>query len=75
MSRSFVTYSDSGKTVFNASEIGGDAIAVAISNAYYVDDRSARVAAKRWGIYVAYDMLSNIFKEFWPDILRKFQRK
>lgn len=75
MSGIFVTYSDSGKRVLNTSRLAGDAAAVAVSNAYYVDNRTAGDAASKYGSYLAFDTASNIFKEFWPDILRKFQRK
>jgi hypothetical protein len=71
----FVAYDDSGKRVFNTSRIAGDAAAVAVSNAYYVDNRSVGDAVSKYGAYLGFDTASNIFKEFWPDILRKFQRK
>jgi hypothetical protein len=75
MAQSFVTYSDSGSRVFNTSVVAGNAAAVAISNAYYADNRTAGIAVKNWGVYIGYDMATNIFKEFWPDIVRKLQRR
>ncbi len=71
----FVTHADSGRTAFNFSEIGGNAAAVAISNAYYVDDRTPGAAAGKLCVQVGLDMMSNIMKEFWPDIQQKLQRK
>jgi hypothetical protein len=75
MAQSFVTYSDRGSRVFNTSVVAGNAAAVAVSNAYYTDDRTAGAAAKNWGIFIGYDMATNVFKEFWPDIVRKVQRR
>lgn len=71
----FVTYQDSGRRAFNFSEMGGNAAAVAISQAYYTDDRTAGAAAGKLGTYIGLDIASNILKEFWPDLQRKLQRK
>jgi hypothetical protein len=64
----FWTHRDSGGRIFNFSEIGGNAAAVAISNAYHPDARDATDNAERLGIQVGLDMAGNIMKEFWPDI-------
>ncbi len=71
----FWTHNDSGKTGFNYSEIGGNAVAVAISQAYYVDERDAGDAGVKLGSQIGVDAASNVLKEFWPDILRKFSRR
>lgn len=71
----FWTRTDSGGHTFNVSEIGGNATMVAISQAYYPDNRSAHDAAKTLAIQVGDDMLSNILKEFYPDLRRVFSRK
>ncbi len=71
----FWTHTDSGSTQFNFSEICGNATAVAISNAYYPDNRNASDAVSRFGTQLGVDMASNILKEFWPDITRRFSRK
>jgi len=70
-----LTHSDSGRTQFNFSEIGGNSAAVAISNAYYPDNRNAKDAGTRLGTQIGVDLASNILKEFWPDLYRKFGRK
>lgn len=70
----FWTHTDSGGTQFNYSEIIGNSAAVAISNAYYVDNRDAADAISKLGTQLGVDMASNILKEFWPDVLRKFRR-
>lgn len=71
----FWTHTDSGGTGFNYSEIAGNSAAVAISNAYYADNRTASHAADKLGVQVGVDMASNILKEFWPDLQRKFRRR
>jgi len=70
----FWTHTDSGGRQFNYSEILGNSTAVAISNAYYPDGRDAGSSASRLGVQLGVDMASNILKEFWPDIHRKFSR-
>jgi hypothetical protein len=74
-SQIFLTHGDSGKTQFNFSEIIGNSTAVAISNAYYVDNRTAGDAVAKLGTQLGVDMASNVLKEFWPEIQRKFSRK
>jgi hypothetical protein len=71
----FWTHTDSGGTQFNYSEIVGNSTAVAISNAYYADNRTAHQAAAKVGVQIGVDMASNILKEFWPDLQRKFRRR
>ena len=73
--QTFWTHRDSGGTQFNYSEIAGNSAAVAISNAYYADNRTASGAVSRLGMQLGVDMASNILKEFWPDLQRKFHRK
>ena len=71
-SRTFWTHNDNGKTGFNYSEVAGNATAVAISNAYYPDNRTASDNVQRLGIQLGLDMAGNVLKEFWPDIDKKF---
>ena len=71
----FWTHNDSGKTAVNYSELLGNSSAVAISNAYYVEGRDAKDAGVKLATQLGVDAASNVLKEFWPDILRKFSRK
>ena len=71
VSQIFWTRMDSGGHMVNFSEIGGNAAAVAISNAYYPDGRTARENVSRLGVQIGLDMAGNILKEFWPDLHRK----
>lgn len=66
------THTDSGRGWFNASEILGNATAVAIGNSYYPDGRTFSRSASRWSWQVGTDAAANILKEFWPDLDRKF---
>jgi hypothetical protein len=70
----FWTHTDSGGKQFNYSEVLGNATSVAISNAYYPENRNASDALIKLGTQLAVDMGSNILKEFSPDINRRFFR-
>jgi hypothetical protein len=74
MGQIFLTHTDSGGHTFNFSEIGGNAAAVAISQAYYPDTRTARDAAATLGMQVGVDMASNVLKEFYPDLRRALRK-
>lgn len=71
----FWTHTDSNHMQFNFSEVAGNSTAVAISTAYYPDNRTASNAVSKLGVQLGVDMAANILKEFWPDINRKLSRK
>ena len=73
--QTFWTHSDSGRMQFNYSEIIGNSTAVAISNAYYVDNRDAADALTKLGTQIGVDIAANVLKEFSADLNRKFFRK
>ncbi len=75
MGQIFWTHRDSGGTQFNYSEVIGNSTAVAISNAYYADNRTVGNAVSNLGVQLGVDMAVNVLKEFWPDLDRKFKRK
>ena len=75
MSRVIITDKDGGGKQFNASEWLGNATAVAISQAYHPDNRSAVDASEFLLEQVATDAFSQVLKEFWPDIKHKFFKK
>lgn len=75
MGQVFWTHADTGRGQFNYSEILGNSTAVAISNAYYPDNRTAADAAARLGSQLGVDMAANILKEFWPEIEHKLHHK
>jgi len=75
MGQIFWTHQDSGRTNFNFSEVFGNSTAVAISNIYYKDGRTAHDAVSSLSVQIGVDMATNILKEFWPDFDRRFRRK
>jgi len=69
VSRLFITRKDSGNNTFNFSEVVGAGAAASISNAYYPGNTNVWVKTyQRWISQVVQDGVSNIVKEFWPDI-------
>jgi hypothetical protein len=73
--RIFVTPTDHNHMTFNFAEWGGNAVAVAISNAYYADGRKVGDNVQRLVIQCGTDALSNVLKEFWPDVKRRLSKK
>ncbi len=69
------TRMDSGRHMFNFSEVVGNSTAVAISNAYYPDNRTAGAAATGLAVQLGLDAAGNLLKEFWPDLSGKLARK
>ena len=73
--RTLITRTRSGQRQFNFADIGGNAAAAVIANAYYpAADRSLSATATRWASQVMWDTLSNELKEFWPDIRRTLHK-
>jgi len=66
---------DTGKKTFNFSEWGGNAMAAAISNAYYPDTRDASDNVQKLLIACGTDAFSNVLKEFWPDVKQWFKNR
>jgi hypothetical protein len=70
----FWTHRDAGGMEFNVSEIAGNATAVAIGNAYYRDNRTLSSNVSKLTIQIGVDLVSNILKEFSPDLDRLLSR-
>jgi hypothetical protein len=69
LSRAVITRSDSGKEVFNVSEVIGAGAASGLSSLYYpTRERSIGNTGKEWGLDVGIDSASFVAREFWPDI-------
>ena len=50
LSRTFITKTDSGSTSFNWSEVGGNGLTAALSNAYYPEqERGLNQTLRNWG--------------------------
>jgi hypothetical protein len=70
----FVAHRVDGTNMPNYSEWLGTASAVALSNAYHPGNkRGAGSAAKRVGYSLIQDIGLDVFREFWPEISRKFK--
>jgi hypothetical protein len=72
LTRILITKTDNNTKRFNFSEIGGNAVATAISNAYLPDQRNVSDNIQKFAYSVGTDAISNVIKEFWPDVKRKF---
>lgn len=70
--RIFVTKTDTGRTTFNFSEVVGNSIAAGMGNAYYPGETHLTDNVNRLWEDLATDAISQILKEFWPDVKRKF---
>ena len=75
MGQTFWTHRDSGGSQFNYSEFVGNSTAVAISQSYYANNRTAADATAKLGMQLGVDMTANILKEFWPEIRRKLRAR
>jgi hypothetical protein len=71
-SRIFVAKTDRGHNTFNFSEILGNSVAAGIGNAYYPTERHFEDNFQRLYTALATDAVSQVLKEFWPDIKRKY---
>jgi hypothetical protein len=66
-----VARNDSGRREFNTSEWVGNAVATGIANAYTPHMNSWSDRMQAWGWMIGGDALSNVFKEFGPDIRKR----
>jgi hypothetical protein len=75
VSRLVVARTDSGGTSPNFSEIVGNGAASGISGLYYPSqERTWTKTGQRWVTQVGLDGVSNLVKEFWPDVNSKLFR-
>ena len=63
-------------TRFNISELAGSAAAAAISNTYHpAAGRNVPNTMESWATMMGWDAVSDLLKEFWPDIRRKLHQR
>jgi hypothetical protein len=72
ITRVLVAKNDHGAPCVNFAEILGNGISASIGNLYYPDNRGFGNTMQRMGTSIATDTISNVLKEFWPDIKRHF---
>ena len=75
LTRILVTRTDAGTKRFNFSEFIGNSIVVGVSNSYYPDDRTVGDNLQKLGMQLSTDAISNVMKEFWPDVKRRFLQR
>lgn len=68
-SRVLITRNYNGQDTLNTSELLGRGIAQGISLSYYPShDRTGGALAERYGYAIGRDVITCVFREFWPDI-------
>jgi hypothetical protein len=72
VSRDFVARNDNGKWTYNYSELFGNVAASGVANIYYPGERTWGENGERVATQFATDALSQVLKEFWPDIKQKY---
>jgi hypothetical protein len=76
VTRMVVTRSDAGHERFNFSGVGGMALGIALSNAYYPGKNvNGSVMGSRFVTSVTASSLGNLLPEFWPDLKEKLHRR
>jgi hypothetical protein len=71
-SRVALAKTDKGNPTFNFSEFLGNGVTASIGNAYYPDEVGLVPTLTRMFTQIGTDAVSNVLKEFWPDVKRKF---
>lgn len=72
VSRLIVTRDNQGNATPNLAEVVGNGAAAGVSNLYYPSpERTWTKTGQRWVLQVGIDGVSNLVKEFWPDINAK----
>lgn len=72
MTRLIIAKTDKGGTRFNFSGVGGMAMGIALSNAYYPGKSvSGSVTSGRFTSSMTSSALGNLLPEFWPDFKEK----
>lgn len=75
LSRVVITRRDSGGNCFNFSGIGGMALGITLSNAYYPERSvNADEVESRFVTSLIGAALGNLLPEFWPDVREKLAR-
>jgi hypothetical protein len=73
LSRIVVTRTDRNTYEFNFSEFLGNSASAAIANAYYPRERTLGGNLDRLRTQLVSDSISNLLKEFWPDLKKKLK--
>jgi len=71
MSRVLMTKTDKNTPTFNFGEFLGNGVSASVGNAYYPDERGYGPTMQRMFTQIGTDSISNILKEFWPDVKKR----
>ena len=75
-SRILITPDYHGRNTFNGAEVFGRAIAQGVSVSYYpTQDRTLGALSEKYAYALGRDALTNMFREFWPDIASHLRRQ
>lgn len=73
--RILITPNYHGKNTFNAAEIVGRGVSQGISLTYYPSsDQTLSGFSDKYAYALGRDALTNVFREFWPDIAHHFRK-
>ena len=70
--RVLITKTDTGATSFNFAEFIGNGSVAALGNLYYPDEKGFSPPMQRMFTQIGSDAVSQVLKEFWPDVKRKW---
>lgn len=70
--RVIVSKNDKGNWQFNYSEWLGNGVVASLGNLYYPNEKGFGSTMQRLVSQVGVDALSDVLKEFWPDVKRHF---
>jgi hypothetical protein len=73
--RTLIAKNDHGANTLNLAELLGNGAAATIGDLYYPNSRSGEDVAVRTATAIATDTVSNILKEFWPDIKAYWKKR
>ncbi|HVW07702.1 MAG TPA: hypothetical protein VHC90_03925 [Bryobacteraceae bacterium] len=68
LSRVLITRTDHNHQMFNFAEFVGNGVTGAVGNAYYPDGVGFGPTMQRTFTQIGTDSISNVLKEFWPDV-------
>ena len=75
LTRTLIAKDDHGKSCFNFSEVIGNGVGASIGNLYYPNSRTGHDILDRTLTSIGTDTVSNVLKEFWPDIKAHYHKK
>jgi hypothetical protein len=75
LTRTMIAKDDHGKTCVNFAEILGNGVGASIGELYYPNSRTGADVMTRTLTSIGTDTLSNVLKEFWPDIKNHYHKK